>query len=170
MPSRWPSSGDSVKVAAATYTENLSIAFSLKLIGADAKTTIIDGGHNGSVVMISNSGSRVTLSKLTIQNGFAIISGGGIYNAGTLTINNTTISGNTALSGEGGDGIDNEGTLTINNSTVSRNRSDRGGGIYNGRGTATLQNSIVANNDSGGLRRNNDLKWLQPEQRQHVQL
>ena len=48
--------------------------------------------------------------------------GGGIFNTGTLTINNSTISGNTAaaLMPTGG-GIYNGGTLTINNSTISGN-------------------------------------------------
>jgi hypothetical protein len=142
-------SGDSIMVAVATYTENLTIAFSLKLIGADAKTTIIDGGHNSSVVMISNANAHVTLSKLTIRNGSTY----GIFNSGlrgTLTINNSTVSGNrgSGFYGVGG-GIFNlkTGTLTINNSTVSGNTANVGGGIW---GSATLQNSIVANNGSGG--------------------
>lgn len=40
--------GDSIVVAAATYTENLYITFNLNLIGSGANTTIIDGGHAGS--------------------------------------------------------------------------------------------------------------------------
>jgi hypothetical protein len=50
--------------------------------------------------------------------------GGGIYNGSSLSINNSTLSGNSAPSGDGG-------------------------GIFNGR-TVTLQNSIVANSSSGG--------------------
>jgi hypothetical protein len=44
------SSGDSIMVAAATYTENLTIGFSLKIVGSGAKTTIIDGGGIKTVV------------------------------------------------------------------------------------------------------------------------
>jgi hypothetical protein len=67
--------------------------------------------------------------------------GGGIYNLGSLKVNNSTISGNGALfSG----GIANRGTLSVNNSTIAGNNGIVGGiGIYSG--TATLQNSIVAN-------------------------
>ena len=48
--------------------------------------------------------------------------GGGIYNSGTLTLNGSTLSGNSAQ--EGG-GIGNRGTLTLVNSTLSAN--DAGG-------------------------------------------
>src|SRR5215472_471562 len=37
-------SGDSIIVAPATYTENLSISKSLNILGSDAATTIVDGG------------------------------------------------------------------------------------------------------------------------------
>ena len=46
--------------------------------------------------------------------------GGGIYNGGTLTLTNSTVSGNTAWATRGG-GIYNSGTLTLTNSTVSGN-------------------------------------------------
>ena len=45
--------------------------------------------------------------------------GGGIYNAGTLTVSNSTLSGNSAL--DGGAGIFNVGTLTVSNSTFILN-------------------------------------------------
>ena len=48
--------------------------------------------------------------------------GGGIYNDGTLTVDN--FSGNSASSG----GIFNGGTLTVSNSTFSGNSADHGGG------------------------------------------
>jgi hypothetical protein len=138
------SSGDSIMVAAATYTENLTIAFSLKLIGSSAKTTIIDGGHNTSVVMISSSNSRVTLSKLTIQNG-CCIDGGGILNNGTLTINNCNVTHNTTHNLGFGGGIFNTGTVTINNSTISGNTAAGGGGICS-RGKLTINRSTLNGN------------------------
>ena len=43
------STGDSIMVAPATYTEwNLTINFNLKIVGSGATTTIIDGARNGS--------------------------------------------------------------------------------------------------------------------------
>jgi hypothetical protein len=87
--------------------------------------------------------------------------GGGIGNAGTLLIVNSTISNNSAL-GVGG-GIDNSGTATIENSTISGNSSqcgtisfdDRelcfsGGGIWNS-GTLNLINSTLSGNSAGDV-------------------
>ena len=75
-----------------------------------------------------------------------------IYNSGTVAINNSTISGNSATGylGGGGGGIYNDSVAKINNSTFAGNSgSPNGGGIYNA-GTTTLQNSIVASNPTGG--------------------
>jgi hypothetical protein len=103
------SSGDSIRVAAATYTENLTIGMSLKIVGSSAATTIVDGGRHGTVVSISKTAVNVSLSRVTIRNGL-----GGIYNSGTLTLGNSTVSGNTVSSGifrVSGGGIYNLGTL-----------------------------------------------------------
>ena len=154
LASHW----DSVMVAAATYKENLSIGFSLKVIGSGASTTIIDGGGVNTVVYIPKRNPHVILSKLTIQNGRRYPNGGGILNRGTLTINNSTISGNRAV--DVGGGILNRGTLTINNSTISGNSAETdGGGIYNyDYGTLTINNSTISSNsalhDGGGIYNN----------------
>ena len=159
------SSGDSIKVAAATYTENLTIGFSLTITGSAASTTIIDGGGVNTVVTISNSSAHVTLSNVTIRKGLAP-SGAGITNSGTLTITNSTLSGNLANGSPAlGGGIANSGTLTITNSTLSGNvASNRlcnslqhlcaGGGIYNHFGTLTINGSTLSGNNSanaGGI-------------------
>ena len=147
-------SGDSMMVAAGTYTENLTIGISLRIAGFAAKTTIIDGGGKNTVVTISR-GAVVNLSKLTIQGGSAKC-GGGILNIGTLAIIGSTISGNrassTAVNTGGGGGICNTGRLTIYNSTISGNQANgnierfsSGGGIGNG-GTLTIDRSTVSGN------------------------
>jgi hypothetical protein len=143
--------GDSIMVAAATYTENLAISFSLNVIGSGASTTIIDGGRASTVVTIS-TGSVVTLSGLTIRNGYAS-NGGGISNGGVLTISNSTLSGSFAQ--VSGGGILNKGILTINNSTLSGNLAfasivlySYGGGIEN-FGTVTINNSTLSGNTAG---------------------
>lgn len=152
------SSGDTIMVAAATYRENLTIGLNLKIVGARASTTIIDGGHISTVVTISNASARVTLSKLTIQNGFVtglIARGGGINNVGTLTISNSTLTANSATGarfGAQGGGIYNSGTLTIDTSTVRANTVSSttgspvyGGGIYT-IGTLTINKSTLSGN------------------------
>jgi len=141
-------------VAPATYKENLTISFSLKIIGSSASTTMIDGGYVKTVVTISNTSAHVLLSQVTIQNGGAV-QGGGIYNNGILTITNSTVSGNVAggkIAAFGG-GIYNGGTVMINKSTISSNSvgapffsfGSHGGGIYN-LGTMTISNSTISGN------------------------
>src|SRR6185436_9645116 len=60
----------------------------------------------------------LTATGTTIRNSFAYI-GGGIHNLGTMTLEDVTIDGNTAL-WEGG-GIWNQGSLSIAESTISGN-------------------------------------------------
>jgi hypothetical protein len=141
------SSGDSIMVAAATYTENLTIGISLKVIGSGASTTIIDGGGSNTFKsVVATSGANVTLSKLTIRNGFAFNGvGGGIANQGTVTINNSTISGNMANHG-GGVYNSNPGTLMINNSTISGNSARVGSGINNFHSAMTINNCTISGN------------------------
>ena len=156
---------DSVILAAATYTENLNIGFSLNIVGAVTGITaksasIIDGGGAYTVVTISSANADVTLSNLTIRNGVVWYHGfcGGIKNGGTLTINSSTISGNFAHDTGYAGGIYNPpgATLTINNSTISGNGSGcgestgcstRGGGVYNS-GTMTINNSTISGNSN----------------------
>ncbi len=75
---------------------------------------------------------------------------GGIYNSGTVTLNECTLSGNNAYSGGG---IYNSGTVTLNQCTLSENSADGGagggGGICNG-GTATLNQCTLSGNGAGG--------------------
>ena len=160
-------SGDSIIVAAATYSENLNIGFSLNLIGSGANTTIIDGGGRAGVVGISNN-SVVSISDVTIRNGHNWYGeGGGIYNNARLTINASTITGNNSFisrnlcCGYGG-GIfnDHNGTLTINNSTISANTAGsrcglfncpgNGGGIEN-LGRLVINNSTISGNYAYGV-------------------
>ena len=150
------SSGDSIKVAAATYNENLTIGASLNILGSNTNTTIIDGGGVNTVVTVSNANAHVTLSNVTVRDGYAR-QGGGVYNNGMLTITRSIITGSSAVGPVGsGGGIFNAGTLTINNSTLSKNSGrgtasgGLGGGIGNA-GTATINNSTITGNSVSGV-------------------
>lgn len=93
--------------------------------------------------------------------------GGGIYNGsnGVLTIDNSTLSANTAACGEMGcagfgGGIFNVGEVLINNSTLSGNAAyahfnySQGGGIDNDLGIVTISNSTLSGNGAargGGI-------------------
>ena len=148
-------SGDSIRVAAAIYVEQLTIAVSLNITGSGALTTIIDGGGINTVVTVLNANANVGISSVTVRNGYAG-RGGGIYNSGILTISSSVISGNRAFSRySSGGGVDNRGTLTMNNTTVSGNTerggvsAGLGGGIANG-GTLTVNNSTITGNFVSG--------------------
>lgn len=160
------SSGDSIKVAAATYIENLTIGVDLNVVGSGAKTTIIDGGGVATVVNIPTAGTHVALSKLTIRNGLSG-AGAGISNNGILKLLASVVSGNTATffcnrgCFAGGGGIFNAGSLTIRNSTVANNVSDvgclkigcrsGGGGILNDGSVTINKSTVIGNNtESGG--------------------
>ncbi|MFO0954045.1 MAG: Ig-like domain-containing protein [Isosphaeraceae bacterium] len=81
--------------------------------------------------------------------------GGGIANAGTMTITASTLSGNSAgVRSEPGWGgaIFNSGRLTLTASTLSGNWAGFGGGIFaRGAGTLTATTSLLANSSGGNL-------------------
>ena len=94
------SSGDSIIVAAGTYTERID--FSGKdviLVGSDgAASTIIDGNGIGSVVTFANDETAAAvLDGFTITGGSAS-NGGGLYaySHSSPTLKNLVISGKTA--------------------------------------------------------------------------
>jgi transcriptional regulator with XRE-family HTH domain len=144
----------------------LNIAKDLTIQGPGAGILSISGGQFGYSIHVI-SGTTVTISglafkgntsshsfienegTLTLNN--SIVSGnigGDINNTGTLTLNNSTVSGNSGT--VDGGGIYNTGMLTLNNSTVSGNSAARdGGGIYN-TGTLTLNSSTVSGNSVSG--------------------
>ena len=75
--------------------------------------------------------------------------GGGIYNWGVVSIANCTIDNNETDTWGNGGGIYNaEGTMTIVNSTISGNSSSSGGGIYNSA-PVTIESCTIAENGGG---------------------
>ena len=110
----------------------------------------INGAGSYSIFEIA-AGSVVTLDSLTLTNGFGG-EGGAILvdTGGTLTLNNSMLTGNSVPTGQGGGGIFNNGTLTLNNSTLSGNSAaygGSGGGIFN-YGTLTLNNTTLSGNSA----------------------
>jgi len=134
-------------------TGELLVDKSVTINGAGADVLAVDGNMISRVFRIPMSGETITISGLTIRNGHAGTTGGGIDNENDaiLTITNCTVSSNTA--GLGG-GVFNGGTLTIASTTISRNSASTGGGTYNdGGGTLTVTNSTFSGNTatpSGG--------------------
>jgi hypothetical protein len=110
----------------------------------------------------TNAGS-LTIQNSTIANngntaiyfqGF-FINGGGVYNSGSLTVVQTTISGNFSngeqtVRGFGG-GIKNSGSATIEQSTIAQNRAETAAAISNS-GTMTIENTTVSGNAAANQR------------------
>lgn len=94
-------------------------------------------------------GSSLQLNNMIIQGNSAVNSaGGGIYHLeGHLTISNSIIAGNTAISGAGI--YNNSSDLVLINSTVSGNSASNGGAIYNSLSTVAITNSIIYGNTTG---------------------
>ncbi len=151
-----------------------------------AGTTTVDGstvrdntaGYGGGIY----NQAMLNVQNSTIGAGNkADYSGGGIYNqAGTTTVDGSTVSDNTAGSGGGihnratlnvqngstiggagtgntansGGGINNAaGTTTVNGSTINGNTADWGGAIYN-LATLNVQNSIIGGTGAGNTATN----------------
>ena len=108
-----------------TLATELTISKSLTIDGPTAESVIVSGGNASRVFEIT--AGTVNINDLTISNGqvSAGSNGAGINNAGTLNLTGVTVSGNLAIP-------DATGTTG-------------GGGIFNS-GTLTLTNSTISGN------------------------
>jgi hypothetical protein len=113
-----------------------------------------DADSGSGAAYIENSGD-LTITNSTIADNISAGGSGGLYlnNGGDATITNSLISGNQALDGNGGGIVNNaSGVLTINNSTLTGNSANNGGAILNG-GSLVINQSTIAGNSasvSGG--------------------
>ncbi len=106
--------------------------------GPAVSPAVLDGTASGTVVTVDSGVTGVTLHDLTIEN-----ARDDIANSGTLTLTDSTVSGN---SGDGG--ILNNGTMTVIDSTVAKNS---GIGVWNGGGAMTIIASTISGNAGGGI-------------------
>ncbi|MBN3950062.1 MAG: right-handed parallel beta-helix repeat-containing protein [Nostoc sp. NMS7] len=158
----------------------LSITDNLTIEGTNASLLTIKDDSADRVFHIGK-GATSAINGLTITNTYngynGTPGGGGIYNEGTLTLNNSIITGNTAYYNaidfygntlSAGGGIYNTGSLTVNYSTISNNSAgdilssnSDGGGIYN-TGSLTVYYSNITGNIAGhyggGIYSDQDLK------------
>jgi hypothetical protein len=132
-------------------TGELAINKDLSIDGPGPDVITVSGNNASRVFNIANF--TVAISGLTIADGKAINDdGGGMLNAGTLTILDAAFSGNTS---DYGGGLYNYfGMLTIIDSSFSGNSALSGGGVYN-YGTMTVTGSTFsgnsAKNGEGGI-------------------
>jgi hypothetical protein len=128
----------------ASALPDLSSNIDMQGPGARSLTVRPNGGAIGSGALVVSSGATVVLSGLTIANTPYFTNGAALANGGNLTINYCAIKDNNVR------GITSFGTLTINNSTISGNRNDlpvAGAGIY-AQGVITINNSTISGNSA----------------------
>jgi len=128
----------------------LVITNDLTVNGPGAPNLTISQNQSSRICLVSNG--IVNLSGLTIANGRAFEGnyynwGGGIINFGTLSLENCTISSNSAFFGGGVANWD-LGTLTLSNCVVSSNSAFEGGGGINNNGTLVI---VVGSTISGNV-------------------
>ncbi len=122
---------------------------SVTIIGPEGGITVTADGLNG-VFEITNPNRVVSISNMHITGGVAS-TGGGFFNAGSLTLDKCLFSENVAT-GAGG-AISNTGTLTVRTCTFSVNRAGVAGGAIHHSGDLPVrftQCTISANTAPSG--------------------
>jgi CSLREA domain-containing protein len=141
--------------------QNVSRVFQIGSTTADVIVTVsgltITGGNalpdnGGGIAVRDNSRLALIASVVTLNTGYT---GGGIHNAGRLTLVRSTVAANHATLHGGG--IYSSSAVTLNRSTISENQADGwGGGVmtscpFGPCDGVTLRSSTVTNNDAGEL-------------------
>lgn len=146
---------DNSNTSALTITRNTNnLLFDIKTgtitIDGQEKGIIIDGTYSSgtkSLINISEN-AKVTFTNITFKNNKSTENGGAIsQTSSSLTLNNCTITNNTAKYGGGIISSKDVSTLTLNNTNITNNTATdgSGGGIY-GSSKITINNSNISNN------------------------
>ena len=93
---------------------------------------------------------KITLTNCMVSNNVGG-EGAGIFNNGTVTVQDSSISDNDAGRAFNGGGIFNNGDITISDSTISGNRSFLASGILNNGKLMLVGSTVSDNNDGGGI-------------------
>jgi len=164
--------GDTIHFDPALAGQTIHLASTLILSGSVVSTFNLDASDLTSPVIISgdsnddgtgdlqpfyiDTGATVTMKNLQITKGYSAGNGGGIYNKGLLTLENTIFSDNLAVAAGGGiynsayyQGGWHYGTLNVLDSTFLNNTAKDGGAIHN-QGTVNVTGSTFYNNTATG--------------------
>jgi hypothetical protein len=128
----------------------LSITDDLKIDGPGGDRLAISGSDASQVFQISNV--AVSIDGLTVTHGRAVGRGGGILNAGTLTLSHAIVSNNLVVGVPGaslstvvdafGGGIFNSGTLTVSNTRFVHNQAIGADGTSSTIGSSAIGGAI----------------------------
>lgn len=113
----------------------------------------IHGGSDSQGGGAIYNGAHLTLDDAAVYANNSSFTGGGLFNAGVMTVTNALIRGNGAA---GSGGIQNLDSLTVIDSIVVGNRSDGFAGGIGNNGVMTVTNSAIVENfaasHGGGIR------------------
>jgi hypothetical protein len=144
------SAGGTVTVSNSTINNNEGLC-------AGGGISFNDIGGTLTVMSSTIIGNSVVGCPVSARAGWVLTGGGGIVSSGSVTVNNSTISGNTVdgYMCEGG-GIRNAGTFTLTNSTLSGNSAPSGqGGAMSNAGQTMIGDTVLNAGASGGTIFNN---------------
>jgi CSLREA domain-containing protein len=133
---------------------DLDVLDDLAILGASAEKTAIVGSTDRVFDVLA--GATVEITGVTIRNGRVPSgggNGGGIRNAGALTLTRVQVTGNSATAAAGG-GIYSSGatsSLTIAQSSITGNTAASAGGGIAIDGPLTLTDSTLSGNSAGTL-------------------
>ena len=136
------SAGDTIIIAAGTYTESIDIGKDLTLIGFGADATIIDQGQ----IYVSGATVNIYDLAMTRGNGGAGGDGGALYNdSGSVTLGYAAILSSHAY--YGGGLVNYHGSLIVDHTILRNNGAIRdGGGMLNDNGQLTISHSTIISN------------------------
>ncbi|RIK73034.1 MAG: hypothetical protein DCC68_25530 [Planctomycetota bacterium] len=124
-----------------------------RILGAGLETTLVRNGVDDRLFHI-HAGSTVELRGMSIEQGIEP-TGGGILNAGDLTIVESRVRFNFGQTTGGGIANAAGATLAVNQSTIANNSSQYGGGIANQiTGFVSITGSMIESNfafSGGGM-------------------
>jgi hypothetical protein len=139
-------SGDTISVAPGTYPGGFTIGKNVTVVGSGAgQTSVMGAGKRGEDITVA-TGVTTAIEALTVDaRAFGSNrSGDAVSNFGTLTVQNSTVTGsinNDALFN------DFSGTLTVDHTTVSGNQTTDG--ILNAGGAVAIYRSTITKNSVG---------------------
>jgi hypothetical protein len=111
-------------------TSALTLSGSIELDAPAGGLTLAGSSVNGGFSVVTDTpNSTAVITGLSIMFGYSQYSGGGILNAGTLTLDGCKLMYNTAQGGGGG--VENDGHLTLDGCFLLANSAHSGGAVYN---------------------------------------
>lgn len=130
----------------------LTVTDSIDLQGTGAGKLTIDGGGASRIFNLNGPGTlSVTISDVTLSGGNTGTDGGAVLNDEVAVMNRVVMSGNTAAGSGGGFFNFSPGAnTTINDSTITANTANQGGGFASlTNSPITVNRSVISNNSSG---------------------